>query len=64
MNDFQFRNYLLTVNKTPKKKYNNIDPFEMQNSFYIKSRMVSNIAFPEQKENKEGYELLVDELRI
>lgn len=46
MSDLQFEAYKLTVKKKkPKQIINN--SFDLPNNFYIKSRMVSNIIYPE-----------------
>lgn len=66
MDDFQKGMYIMTLSNNKKKKqYDMDDMFDIsENSFYIKSRMVSNIAFPNQKIDKTGYKELVKELTI
>jgi SNF2 family DNA or RNA helicase len=62
MGEFQKSSYIMTLTNN-KKTLKSYDMFDItENSFYIKSRMVSNIAFPNQRLDKTGYIELVKEL--
>lgn len=62
MSEFQKSSYIMTLTNN-KKIIKEYDMFDLtENSFYIKSRMVSNIAFPNQRLDKTGYIELVKEL--
>ena len=53
MESFQYKSYKIVLNKEAKKK---VDILKLPNNFFIGSRIISNIAFPNNKVNEKGYE--------
>lgn len=53
MEPFQNKSYNIVLNKEAKKK---VDIVKLPNNFFIGSRIISNIAFPNNKVNKKGFE--------
>jgi len=66
MDEFQLEAYKITLYNNNKKNKRVVieDVNGMENNFYIKSRMISNITFPNQKNNNPGFEELKKELTI
>jgi superfamily II DNA or RNA helicase len=68
MSDFQYNSYLKLLkqeekmekksSKKSKKFINNLDVSDLPNNFYIGTRMISNIVFPNRKVNAQGYKSL------
>ena len=55
MEEFQYKSYQAVVSKEQKliKKHSAL--FKMPNNFFIGSRMISNIAYPNRKAGSDGY---------
>lgn len=64
MNEFQYKTYLKVLTNDEKMledenvKLESLNISDLPNNFYIGSRMVSNIVFPNKKINEEGYDSL------
>ena len=53
MESFQYKSYQTVLKKEAKKK---VDILKLPNNFFIGSRIISNIAFPNSKPNANGFE--------
>jgi superfamily II DNA or RNA helicase len=53
MEPFQYKSYQIVLKKEAKKK---VDILKLPNDFFIGSRIISNIAFPNSKANINGFE--------
>ena len=53
MEPFQYKSYQIVLKKEAKKK---VDIMKLPNNFFIGSRVISNIAFPNSKPNEKGFE--------
>jgi superfamily II DNA or RNA helicase len=62
MSDFQYTSYLTVQaseeKKGKKRRFRTGDIINLPNNFYIGTRIISNIAFPNKGINEEGYESL------
>lgn len=64
MSDFQYRSYLTVLNKEKEKHIGSLRSFQgakiedLPNDFFLGTRIVSNIAFPNKDINEDGYESL------
>jgi hypothetical protein len=64
MGHFQQSTYIATLQSQKNKKILSHDPLDLdQNSFYIKSRMASNIAFPNNRYDLFKNEINVDNIK-
>ena len=56
MSDFQYKSYRAVAHsENYSRKYGKDDILNLPNNFFIGSRIISNVAFPNQKTNHEGY---------
>lgn len=61
MENFQYKSYLSALSDeklTPKRAFKDVDILNLPNNFFIGTRMISNIAFPNKCYNNKGYESL------
>lgn len=56
MEPFQYRSYRIVLEKENKLHSKKIDILKLPNDFFIGSRIISNIAFPNRNANEEGFE--------
>ena len=65
MENFQYKSYQLVLKKEKNKSNKKIDLLKLPNNFFISSRMISNIAYPNRKANADGFESFVgDKLKL
>jgi len=67
MSDFQYSSYKAVVRNERKEKHNKKvstldDIFELPNNFFLGTRIISNVAYPNQKINDAGLELFKGKL--
>jgi hypothetical protein len=58
MEDFQYKSYLSALadeKKTPYRAFKDVDIMDLPNNFFIGTRMISNIAFPNKCFDNKGY---------
>lgn len=58
MENFQYKSYLSALadeNLTPKRAFKDVDLLNLPNNFFIGTRMMSNIAFPNKCHDNKGY---------